>query len=166
MKKITKIMGEYFDMFFPAITEENIARRTIVLYALLYVSLFFTGLSLGSISVSNLAFAVVLYLFFGLTASSFIVANRFPNPAIIIKDIHGFKLFIFGYVAYVCLLILISVFVFAFYPNYSEFYGANILTILYIVGFVVCPLIVALYYLITGASSIYHFFQKRLNKKM
>ncbi len=77
---------EYYDTLFPLITDENIVRRTFVLYTLLYLSLFFTGFAIGAVSISNLALTIVLYLFFGLTASNFILSHKAPNPKYIFNQ--------------------------------------------------------------------------------
>ncbi len=164
MNNFLQKFREYYETLFPMITDENIVRRTMIFYTLLYLSLFFTGYSIGALSVSNLALTIVLYLFFGLTASNFILSKRIPYPAYFFNLFHGFNLFIALYMLYVGFIFLLESFIFAFDINIYEFKYANIFIITLLSIFLILSLIIFFHYIKNGLKEIFHFIQQKTKK--
>ncbi len=166
MNNFLSKLREYYDTLFPIITDENIARRTIIFYVLLYLSLFFTGYTIGAVSVSNLTLTIVLYLFLGLTASNFILSNKKPDPVYFFNMFNGngFNLFIALFILYVGFIFLLGSFIFAFNINLYEFKYANILVIILLIIFLIFSLIIFFYYIRNGIKGMFNFIQRKTKK--
>lgn len=161
MKNFFIRIREYYDTLFPAVTDENIVRRTFIFYALLYLSLFFTGFSIGTVSVSNLALTIVLYIFFGLTAGNFITSHKHPNPAHILRQCKGYNLFICIFILYCGLIFLLGTYLFAFDINLADFKYSNVITFIFLIIFLMFPLGVLIHCLKNGTVGIYRFISKK-----
>lgn len=159
-------LREYYDTLFPLITNENIVRRTFVFYTLLYLSLFFTGFSIGAISASNLTLTIVLYLFFGLTASNFILSHKSPNPKYIFSQFSGFNLFVCAFIIYFGFIFLLGSFMFAFNINLSEFRYANIITLILLGILFIFLFGILFHYIKNGSKGIYRFVSTKAKKNV
>lgn len=157
---------EYYDTLFPLITDENIVRRTFVFYTLFYLSLFFTGFAIGAVSISNLALTIVLYLFFCLTASNFILSHKAPNPKYIFSQFSGFNLFICAFILYFGFIFLLGSFIFAFNINLSEFRYANIITLILLSILFIFLFGILFHYIKNGSKGIYRFVSAKAKKNV
>lgn len=159
-------LREYYDTLFPIITDENIARRTIIFYALLYLSLFFTGYSVGQPSASIILFTVLSYLLFGLTTRSFILSKQKPDPVHFFKFLKGFNLFIALFMLYIGLVFLFGSFLNAFDINLLDWNYGYIIALILLAVFLIFSFIILFYYIGKGTKGAFSFMKKKAYKNV
>lgn len=128
----------FFSNYFPSVTEENIIRRTFIFYGILFLFLFSIPIVQKNLSLLTFGILSISLFFLVVNVLSFITSKSIPNFLLLITYFKGFKLFIFIYVVYLMITLLITL----YFPNKTEILGN-----LYIIGFVVFPVIIFFYYI-------------------
>lgn len=162
---LTKVR-EYYDSYFPMINKENIAKRTVIFYALLYLSLFFTGYSVGITSTSTIVITVLLYLYFGLTARSFILSKQKPAPAHFFKLLKGFNLLTALFIFYIGLIFLFGSFLNAFGISLLDWKYGYIIALILLTVFLIFSFVVLFYYIGKGTKVAFTFIKKKTYKNV
>lgn len=134
---------QFFNNHFPPVTEENITRRTVILYGLLYLVLFFIPMVMQDNSLSSVAIFSATIFFFVAHSLSFITSKKYPSFFRLIDLFSGFKLFMFVYVTFLMFTLLLTV----YFPNETIFLG-----ILYFIGFGIFPVVILFYYISRAAK--------------
>ena len=128
----------FFSNYFPSVTEENIIRRTFIFYGILFLFLFSIPIVQKNLSLLTFGILSISLFFLVVNVLSFITSKSIPNFLLLITYFKGFKLFMFIYVVYLMITLLITL----YFPDKTEFVGK-----LYIIGFVVFPVIIFFYYI-------------------
>ncbi len=129
---------QLFNNHFPPVTEENIVKRTIFFFGLLYILLFSIPMVMQNISLSTVIIFSVTIFFFITHSLSFIISKKYPSFFRLIDLFSGFKLFMFVYVTFLMFTLLLTV----YFPDDTTFLG-----ILYFIGFGIFPVVILFYYI-------------------
>lgn len=151
MENFKKKLNTFYDNYFPLVNDENIFRRSIILYAVIYIALFNTSLVLISPDVTNTMLLIICYSCLGLLLGSFILAKRKPLFKDLFSKLSAIKLFILFYILFLGMLIILT---FLISGRILDFTYNNFLGFLYLIGFGVCPVILLFYYIFIGAKKI------------
>lgn len=130
---------DFFNNYFPPITEENIIRRTFIFYGMLFLFLFSIPIVQKNLSLLTFGILSISLFFLVVNVLSFITSKNIPNFLLLFTYFKGFKLFMFIYVIYLMITLLSTL----YFPNKTEFLGN-----LYIIGFAVFPIIIFFYYIL------------------